>query len=158
VVWVDYNDAMRFCNWLHNGQPAGAQDNSTTEDGAYTLTPEAIIANSIVRNPGARFWLPSDDEWYKAAYHQPFEADGDPSDYWLYPTRSNDNADFELPPGGFNSVNACCDNAATGDRCWRVHTFLKLLRNFRPGRQRAGMDRGDCLYHEPPIAWWVLGV
>jgi len=109
VVWVDYNDAMRFCNWLHNGQPIGAQDNSTTEDGAYTLTLEGIISNSITRNVGARFWLPSDDEWYKAAYHQPFEADGDVTDYWLYPNRSNDTPISELPPGGFNSVNACCD-------------------------------------------------
>src|SRR5206468_3534900 len=26
VVWVDFYDVLRFCNWLHNGQPAGAQD------------------------------------------------------------------------------------------------------------------------------------
>ena len=110
VVWVDFNDALRFCNWLHNGQPAGPQDSSSTEDGAYTITPEGIAANNITRNPGARFWLPSDDEWYKAAYHQPYEADGDPSDYWLYPTRSNDTPFAEPPPGSGNSVNACCEN------------------------------------------------
>ena len=109
VVFVDFNDALRFCNWLHNGQPAGSQDNSTTEDGAYTITPEGISANNITRNPGARFWLPSDDEWYKAAYHQPYEDDGDPSDFWLYPTRSNDTPFSEPPPGGANSINACCE-------------------------------------------------
>ena len=110
VVWVDFYDALRFCNWLHNGQPAGREDNSTTEDGAYTLTPEAVSAGTVLRNPSARFWLPSDDEWYKAAYHQPAEAGGDPSNYWLYPTRSNDVPFSELPPGGSNSANTCCDN------------------------------------------------
>ena len=41
-------------------------------------TPQAIADENVLRNPGARFWLPSDDEWYKAAYHQPAEAGGDP--------------------------------------------------------------------------------
>ena len=109
VAWVDYYDALRFCNWLHNGQPAGPEDNTTTEDGAYTVTSEGIAADTVVRNPAARFWLPSDDEWYKAAYHQPVEAGGDVSNYWLYPTRSNDAPFSELPPGGPNSANACCE-------------------------------------------------
>jgi formylglycine-generating enzyme required for sulfatase activity len=109
VVWVDFRDALRFCNWLHNGQPAGPQDGSTTEDGAYSLTAETLAANTIARNPQARFWLPSDDEWYKAAYHQPFESGGDPLNYWLYPTRSNDVPFSELPPGAENSINACCE-------------------------------------------------
>ena len=111
VVWVDFYDALRFCNWLHNGQPAGVQDNTTTEDGAYTLSPDALANENVLRNPAARFWLPNDDEWYKAAYHQPVDAGGDPSDYWLYPNRSNDTPISELPPGGVNSVNACCDSA-----------------------------------------------
>jgi formylglycine-generating enzyme required for sulfatase activity len=105
VVWVDFHDALRFCNWLHHGQPAGAQDATTTEDGAYLLTPAAMAANAVSRNPNARFWLPSDDEWYKAAYHQP----GGFSEYWGYPTRSNDAPFSEPPPGGANSANACCE-------------------------------------------------
>jgi formylglycine-generating enzyme required for sulfatase activity len=115
VVWVDYNDALRFCNWLHNGQPSGSEDASTTEDGAYTLTAENTVANTVTRNPNARFWIPSDDEWYKAAYHQPFETGGPPSDYWLYPTRSEDTPFSEPSPGAENSVNTCCgkDREAT---------------------------------------------
>lgn len=69
VNFVSLYDAMRFVNWLHNGQPTGAQDASTTEDGAYTFTPAGIAANDIVLNPGALFALPSEDEWYKAAYY-----------------------------------------------------------------------------------------
>jgi formylglycine-generating enzyme len=112
VVWVDYHDALRFCNWLHNGQPSGVQDVTTTEEGAYTLTPEGILNNTVARNPGARFWLPSDDEWYKAAYHHPPEDDGPPTGYWLYPTRSNSTPTGEPPPGAGNSMNACCETGS----------------------------------------------
>jgi formylglycine-generating enzyme required for sulfatase activity len=121
VVWVDYHDAARFCNWLHNGQPAGSEDNTTTEDGAYRLTPSAIVDNTVTRNPGARFWLPSDDEWYKAAYHQPGDAGGDFGNYWRYPTRSNDAPYSEAPPGGANSANACCE---TGRLATDVGAYL----------------------------------
>jgi len=121
VVWVDFYDALRFCNWLHHGQPSGPQDSTTTEDGAYTLSPEVIFDNSVTRNPAARFWLPSDDEWYKAAYHQPWEAGGDPGNYWLYPTRSNDAPFSEPPPGGVNSANACCE---TGRMATEVGAYL----------------------------------
>jgi formylglycine-generating enzyme required for sulfatase activity len=109
VVWVDFHDALRFCNWLHHGQPVGAQDRTTTEDGAYTLTPDAMAANTVARNPHARFWLPSDDEWYKAAYHQPGGVGEDGGDYWRFPTRSNEVPFSEPPPGGPYSANACCE-------------------------------------------------
>ena len=109
VVWVDFYDVLRFCNWLHNGQPSGQQDHTTTEDGAYSLTPQALADENVLRNPQARYWLPSDDEWYKAAYHQPAETGGDPSSYWLYPTRSNDAPFSEPPPGESNSANSCCE-------------------------------------------------
>ena len=37
VNYVSWGDAARFSNWLHNGQPTGAQSLSTTEDGTYFL-------------------------------------------------------------------------------------------------------------------------
>ena len=89
VNYVSFWDACRFANWLHNGQPDGAQAASTTEDGAYTLTPEGMAANTIVRNPGWRWAVTSPSEWYKAAYHQPASLGGDSDNYWLYPTSGN---------------------------------------------------------------------
>jgi formylglycine-generating enzyme required for sulfatase activity len=61
VNYVSWYDAARFTNWLHNGQGAGS-----TETGAYTLTGNTGI---ITKNVGATVWLPSEDEWYKAAYY-----------------------------------------------------------------------------------------
>ena len=86
VNFVNFWDACRLCNWLHNGRPNGVQDNSTTEDGAYTLTATNPDNATVDRNAGANFFLPSENQWYKAAYHQP---GANANDYWLYPTQSN---------------------------------------------------------------------
>lgn len=85
VNYVSFFDAMRFVNWLHNGQPTGAQDSTTTEAGVYTVTDGL----SETRAADARFFIPTNSEWYKAAYYQPSTSGGDTDDYWLYPTRSN---------------------------------------------------------------------
>jgi formylglycine-generating enzyme required for sulfatase activity len=89
VNGVGWLDAARYCNWLHNGQPVGAQGPGTTEDGAFDLS---LAHAAIVRKTGALFWLPSHDEWYKAAYHDPVDPGADAGgtpDYWLYPTSSD---------------------------------------------------------------------
>lgn len=87
VTYVSFFDAVRFTNWLQNGQGSGS-----TETGAYTLlggTATPTNWNTVTRNTGVQFWLPSENEWYKAAYHQPVAAGGDSDNYWFYPTRSN---------------------------------------------------------------------
>lgn len=88
VNYVNWFDAARFCNWLHNGRPTGAQDAGTTETGAYALN-GANSGVGITREAGAKFWLPNADEWHKAAYHQPATQGGDTDSYWLCPTVSN---------------------------------------------------------------------
>ncbi len=86
VTFVSFWDAVRFANWMHNGQPTGPQDNTTTEDGAYTLTEARISNNSVQRNDGWLWAVTSDAEWYKAAYHQPLSEGGPFGNYWNYPT------------------------------------------------------------------------
>lgn len=87
VSFVSWFDAARFCNWLHNGQLSGAQNASTTEDGAYSLN-GATSGTGIVRNQGATVWIPSENEWYKAAYHDP-DKNGGAGGYWSMPNRSD---------------------------------------------------------------------
>ena len=100
VVFVSWNDAARFANWLHNGQPTGAQGGGTTEGGAYNMT-----IPTPVRLAGATHFLPSEDEWYKAAYYQPGSAAANGDDYWQFPTQSDTAPTAEAPPGGANSAN-----------------------------------------------------
>ncbi len=85
VNFISFVKAMMFVNWLHNGQPTGAQGPDTVYDGVYTL----VDGISETRNIGATFFVPTENEWYKAAYHQPSIDGGDTDNYWLYPTASN---------------------------------------------------------------------
>ncbi|MEN9282754.1 MAG: hypothetical protein RLZZ179_247 [Verrucomicrobiota bacterium] len=78
---ISWFDAARVANWLHNGGTAS----SSTETGAYTVTGllEGNSPSTVARNPGATFWIPTQDEWYKAAF---YNGDGT---YWDYATESN---------------------------------------------------------------------
>jgi sulfatase modifying factor 1 len=101
VTYVSWGDAARFANWLHNGQPTGAEGPGTTETGAYTLsgvtTGEAL--NAVARNTGSHWFIPTDDEWYKAAYYQPANQGGPANNYWTYPMRTNSIPYSDQPPG-----------------------------------------------------------
>ena len=85
ISYVSWFDAARFTNWLHNGQPVGDQTALTTEDGAYTLN--GATSGYFTKNAGATVWLPSENEWYKAAYYDPTK--GGSGGYWLYPNKSD---------------------------------------------------------------------
>jgi formylglycine-generating enzyme required for sulfatase activity len=87
VTYVSWFDAARFSNWLQNGQPAGLGEvASSTEQGAYTLN--GATSGIILRNFVALYWIPSETEWYKAAYYDPSLNSG-AGGYWTYATRSN---------------------------------------------------------------------
>ncbi len=84
VTWAD---AARFCNWLQNGQPTNfGEAAGSTETGVYTLdgaTNQSDLMR-VTRNTGAAYFIPSESEWYKAAYYNPTGGT-----YWTYPTQSN---------------------------------------------------------------------
>jgi len=98
VTYVSFYDAMRYANWLGTG---------STETGAYTLlggTPEPSNGLTVTRNGGATVWIPSENEWYKAAYYDP-SAGGPADDYWLYPMRSDAVPTNNSPGAGTNRGN-----------------------------------------------------
>jgi formylglycine-generating enzyme required for sulfatase activity len=104
VGFVDFYDAVRFVNWLHNGEPVGAQDATTTEDGAYANLGDGTFGP---RKAGARFFLPNDDEWYRAAYWNPVT-----SSFFAYPARSNAQTGCVAPSGDTGNSANC--NLALG--------------------------------------------
>ena len=90
VTWLN---AARYCNWLHNNKPIGAQSSTTTEGGAYTivlpLDPNGDNGDPVIlptANSGAKYRLPTSTEWWKAAY---YAGGGTNSAYWEYATQSN---------------------------------------------------------------------
>ena len=109
VTYVSWFDAARFSNWLHNGQPStGSQTTGTTETGAYALN-GTISGVGISKGGGAQYWIPSESEWYKAAYYQPAAVGGDADGYWLYPMQTNSVPYSDQPTG------ATPDNTRVGN-------------------------------------------
>ena len=109
VNYVIWYDAARMANWLTNGQPTGIQNSGTTESGVYAFTGPTTIGGITreLRNPNQVF-IPTEDEWYKAAYHQPSSQGGDADDYWLYAMQSN-----SVPTVGTATVTGDIANPGT---------------------------------------------
>ncbi|HSV16357.1 MAG TPA: SUMF1/EgtB/PvdO family nonheme iron enzyme [Tepidisphaeraceae bacterium] len=105
VNFVSWGDAARFVNWLTNGQPAtGVEDSATTEMGSYSLSGATSDAQliAVARSAAAKYVIPTEDEWYKAAYYKGGSAN---AGYWLYPTRSNTAPSNILSASGTDSAN-----------------------------------------------------
>jgi len=92
---ISWNEAARFVNWLNTSsgsmpaykfaiQPgeAGYDVNANIE--LWTISDAGYNPSNHYRNSFARYFLPSVDEWYKAAYYDPISGD-----YYDYPTGSN---------------------------------------------------------------------
>ncbi|HME68324.1 MAG TPA: SUMF1/EgtB/PvdO family nonheme iron enzyme [Myxococcota bacterium] len=98
VVYVNFYDALRFANWLNNGQGSGS-----TETGAYTLmggTPSPSNGLTVTRNAGAAIFLPSENEWYKAAYYNPISGS-----YFAYPAGTSTPTVCAAPGATPNTAN-----------------------------------------------------
>jgi hypothetical protein len=103
--------AARYTNWLHNDKAlsldafqSGAYDASTfgTEIGEYGFTE---YTDQSTRSDGARFWIPSEDEWVKAAYYDPNRFGEGQGGYWRYPGMSDDPL-ITAPPDLGGETNA----------------------------------------------------
>jgi sulfatase modifying factor 1 len=117
VDYVSVFDAMRMANWLHNGQGSGG-----TETGAYTLlggTPVPANDATVVRNPGAKFFLPTENEWYKAAFYS-----GATHAYFFSPTRTNTPLKCAKPGPTPNTAN--CEGSAGDEQPFVGGRFTKV--------------------------------
>jgi formylglycine-generating enzyme len=120
VNFVSWGDAVRFANWVHNGKTTGAEDLTTTEDGAYYLNGKTSNADlmTVTRKTGAQWFLPTENEWYKAAYHK---NDGVTNHYWNFPTGTDNgpsNASSDPDPG--NNANFYQGGFTIGSPYWRT--------------------------------------
>ena len=79
-----------------------AEGPGTTETGAYTLNGDTTSLLTETRNAGATYFIPSENEWYKAAY---YKGGGTNAGYWTYPTQSNTAPSNTLSATGTNNAN-----------------------------------------------------
>jgi sulfatase modifying factor 1 len=118
ISYVSWFDAARFANWMNNGATNGA----STETGAYTLN-GSTSGVDFTKNAGATWWIPSEDEWYKAAY---YKGGGTNAGYWDYPTQS-DSAPGNNIGGAENQANHYYDSFSVTDQTGFVHPAQNYL-------------------------------
>ncbi len=90
---VSWNGAARFVNWLNTSSGYPAAYNFTTDGGNDNITlwtsgDAGYDAYNPFRNSQSYYFLPSEDEWYRAAYYDP-SANGGAGGYWDYATGSD---------------------------------------------------------------------
>lgn len=91
---ISWYEAAAFVNWMNtsNGHQAAydltfSSGWSMTAWGASNQAATGVDSGTnAYRHKDAYYFLPSEDEWYKAAYHQ---NDGVTANYWDYATGSN---------------------------------------------------------------------
>lgn len=101
--------AARYMNWLHNDKGTRLED---FERGVYDTSTFGVDPSTgartdqVERSPGSRYFLPSFDEWTKAAYYDPDRYGPGDDGYWYYPGASDDPLVSGLPgePGAETGV------------------------------------------------------
>jgi len=86
--------AARYANWLHNSKATNAE---AFETGAYDLPPIGSTFDAYPHQSldGARFWIPTLDEWVKATHYDPDRYGEGMEGYWLHTNASQ----VPLTPG-----------------------------------------------------------
>lgn len=102
AMMMSWRMAARYCNWLHNDQGTsraaferGAYDTST-----FTENPDGTYNDQAARSPGARFWMPTRNEWVKAAFYDPDRYGPGQEGYWRAPNGTNEPLIMGLPGEG----------------------------------------------------------
>ena len=120
ITYVSWFDSARFVNWIENGQGAG-----DTETGVYALN-GATSGVGFTANANATHRIPTEDEWYKAAYYDPSKGEvSDADNYWLHAMQSDTLVD--------NSTSANYndgDYASSPNRLTNVGAYAGQLSHY----------------------------
>ncbi|MCR4414050.1 MAG: SUMF1/EgtB/PvdO family nonheme iron enzyme, partial [Thermoguttaceae bacterium] len=83
VTAISWHEAAMFTNWLTSGD---------VRLGVYTIDSSGRVTGidrtSALSTYGTIYFLPTENEWYKAAYYDPNKPGG--AGYWDYPTKHDD--------------------------------------------------------------------
>jgi formylglycine-generating enzyme required for sulfatase activity len=113
MAGVSWRECAMFCNWLHNGKGTSLW---AIADGAYeTSTFEHVkdgpgFTDQDAHHPDAMYWIPTLDEWLKAAHWDTDKLGPGKGGWWDYvhmsdegppvaglPGEGETNAELELP-------------------------------------------------------------
>lgn len=101
-VTTPWRGAAIYCNWLHHGQTSdpellltGSYDTSTFGEDSQGFPTDQFEAL-----PGAKFWIPTRDEFVKAAYYDPNRNGPGVGGYWTYPDTGDEPLIGAFPEDG----------------------------------------------------------
>ncbi len=96
---ISWRMAAMYANWLHNDMSSAR---AAFMDGAYDVTTFGWIGNiftdQLAHRPDARYWVPTWDEWLKAAHYDPERNGPGQGGWWQYAITS-ETAPVYGPPG-----------------------------------------------------------
>lgn len=102
VNFVSWFSAARFVNWYANG----ANLTASTEVGTYTLNGRTT-GSVVARNADSAYFLPSANEWTKAAFYN-----ANDQSYYLWPTGSNSTPTGSTAAGDKGNANTAAFGVA----------------------------------------------
>jgi len=116
---ISWRTAAIYCNWLHNGK---ATNREAFLSGAYDVSTFGLapigFSDQRERSPGAKYFIPSWDEWLKAAHYDPNKQNGDGTTggWWLYSNGTDLPLTYGPPPslGGTGMANSGFSSGAFG--------------------------------------------
>jgi len=171
VNYLSWWDAARVANWLQAGgtnSPTSISGSAVINSGAYTLS-GATSGTAPAKNVGAQYWVPTENEWYKAAY---YKGSGTNAGYWQYATQVTGTAPIAVgatsvgtgTSGGVSPVisgNFANYNlgAVWSGQTGNVTTVgskrgPECVRCLRHEREREGMERSGW---QCRLASWAAG-
>jgi hypothetical protein len=90
VRFINRKMACRYTNWLHNNKQSGWQ---YQQSGVYRFTANSNTfdnsSSGWLRSNCALYFIPDENEWYKAAYYAGTNSNNTTAHYWTYATQSN---------------------------------------------------------------------
>jgi formylglycine-generating enzyme required for sulfatase activity len=107
---------------------------------------------AATRNAGATYVIPSENEWYKAAYYKGGSTN---AGYWLYPTKSDSMPSNVLSPTGTNNANFHDDNGTGNHGYTDPMNYLTSVGAFAasPGPCGTFDQGGDLLQWNETSVW-----
>lgn len=120
IIFINYKNAQRYCNWLENGKPNGDEVAGITETGTYDLLgPSNIIAPA---KKEATFRLPTNSEYHKVTYYKGGSLN---AGFYKYPTQTDTPpTSHSMDLNGPHNVNIGLSSQGT-----ESHNFLQNVGN-----------------------------
>lgn len=192
VFGTTWRMSALYCNWLQNGKSAdpaslvsGAYDTTTWGDGEDEFG-NAIALDAPGRMPGAQYFIPTFDEWFKAVHFDPNRYGLEQPGWWYGPTSSDTlpipgapgvgqtstdwSSDLarDLPLGSYTNVTSPWGlwDTSGGGREWCEDLVQGRYRRYDGSEAGLpdwyGIDRadsiGDEIYWAPSASLRIAGV